>query len=69
MCDTNDAGDEEEENIHYHPIEVTEASGPDYAVCVKETYSDGSHSTEFYTEEQARELFFGLADVLGPDGI
>jgi hypothetical protein len=37
------------------------------SVHIKETFSDGSHSTDIYTEEQGRKLFDELKQIYGDD--
>jgi len=57
------------DNTHDKPIDVTTVSGgmSGDSVHIKETFSDGSHSTDIYTEEQARKLFDELKQIYGDD--
>jgi hypothetical protein len=53
------------DNLHEKPIDVTEVSGGPNgnSVHVKETFADGSYSTNIYTEEQGRKLFDRLKEI------
>jgi len=56
------------DNTQDKPIDVSSVSGPNGdSVHIKETFSDGSYSTDIYTEEQARKLFDELKQIYGDD--
>jgi hypothetical protein len=68
----SDKYDLDRDNTHDLPIEVSVVSGgrTGDSVLIKETFGDGSHSTEVYTEEQGRKLFDRLKDIYGDsDGV
>lgn len=57
------------DNTHDKPIDVTTVSGGMVGdtVHITEMFSDGSHDTNIYTEEQGRKLFDELKQIYGDD--
>lgn len=57
------------DNTQDKPIDVTTVSGGSGgdSVHIKEMFSDGSWSTDIYTEEQGRKLFDELKQIYGDD--